>query len=130
MVMGMKLRCYAGKAGSVLVLDTGGAAPERKEWQLLCCRSLTLPVDTLLLGPLGRDSPFRLMVLDTDGLSRSVTVREAEVFGRFLRDEGYWHASPVYIAGEAGVFPVDGQGDGWWAVTAPEGLRLRRLLGL
>ena len=70
------------------------------------------------------------MVLDTDGLSRPVTAREAQVFGRFLRDEGYWPGEPVYVAGDPGVFAVSGRGEGWWSVTAPEGLRRRRLLGL
>ena len=128
--MGMKLRCYAGKQGSVLILDTEGRVPDRKEWQLLCCRSLTLPVDTLLLGPLGPESPFRLLVLDTDGLERPVTLREAQVFGRFLQDEGYAPPGPVQVDGGREIFTVSSRGDGWWAVTAPEGLRLRRLLGL
>lgn len=128
--MGMKLRCYAGKQGSVLILDTEGRVPDRKEWQLLCCRSLTLPVDTLLLGPLGPESPFRLLALDLDGLERPVTLREAQVFGRFLQDEGYAPPGPVQVDGGGEIFTVSSRGDGWWAVTAPEGLRLRRLLGL
>lgn len=128
--MAMKLRQYTGKSGSVLILDTGGAPPDRREWQLMCCRSLTLPVDTLLLGPLGQESPFRVMALDTDGLSIPITHREAEVFARFLRDEGYTGADLVFVSDGPRVFAVSASGNGWWRVTAPEGLRLRRLLGL
>ncbi len=128
--MTMKLRRYTGKAGSVLILDTAGAPPDRKEWQLVCCRSLTLPVDTLLLGPLGRGSPYRLMALDTDGLTRPVTRREAEVFSLFLRDEGYAWERVLFITDGVGAFAVSGRPTGWWQVTAPEGIRLQRLLAL
>lgn len=126
----MKLRHYTGKAGSVLILDTGGAPPDRKEWQLMCCRSLTLPVDRLLLGPLGHGSPYRVMVLDTDGLSVPVTRRDAEVFGLFLRDEGYTQERLVFITDGIGAFAVPDNPAGWRQVTAPEGIRLQRLLGL
>ena len=126
----MKLRRYTGKAGSVLILDTGGGMPDRKEWQLMCCRSLTLPVDTLLLGPLGGGPVFRVMALDPDGLSTPVTRREAEVFGLFLRDEGYAWGEFVYVTDGAQVFAVGRHPAGWRQVTAPEGLRLQRLLGL
>lgn len=128
--MGMRLRRYAGKTGSVLILDTGGGAPDRREWQLMCCRSLTLPVDTLLLGPLGAGSPYRVMALDTDGLTTAVTRREAEVFALFLRDEGYVRERLAFVTDGRGVFAVPTSGEGWWALSAPEGLRLERLLGL
>lgn len=128
--MAMKLRRYTGKAGSILILDTNGSPPGRKEWQLMCCRSLTLPVDTLLLGPLGQDIPYRLMALDTDGLTIPITQREAAVFGQFLRDEGYADTEQILVTDGRSVFPITGSQTGWWAVTAPEGLRLQRLLGL
>ena len=96
----------------------------------MCCRSLTLPVDTLLLGPLGRGSPYRVMALDTDGLTVPVTRREAEVFGLFLRDEGYAQGLLVYVTDGVGVFAVQDQPEGWWRVSAPEGVRLQRLLEL
>lgn len=114
----------------MLILDTGGGSIARKEWQLMCCRSLTLPVDTLLLGPLGEGAPYRLLALDTDGLSIPVTEREAEVFGLFLRDEGYIEGDTVWVTDGASGFRVSSEPRGWRAVSAPKGLRLQRLLGL
>lgn len=96
----------------------------------MCCRSLTLPVDTLLLGPLGHSSPYRVMALDTDGMTVPVTRREAEVFSLFLRDEGYAWDRVLFITDGIGAYAVSGRPTGWWQVTAPEGLRLQRLLGL
>lgn len=96
----------------------------------MCCRSLTLPVDTLLLGPVGTEQPFRVMVLDPDGLTAPLQRREAEAFAAFLRDEGYAKIGPVYISDGQQTYAVPGGHHGWWAVTAPEGLRLQRLLSL
>ncbi len=125
----MKLRRYAGIGGSVLILDAGGGMPDRKEWQLMCCRSLTLPVDALLLGPLNREQPFRVMALDLDGMTMSLEEREAAAFGAFLQDEGYAHG-PLCVTDGSRTYRVPAGHPGWWAVTAPEGLRLRRLLSL
>lgn len=126
----MKLRRYAGNQGSALILDTGGGPPDRKEWQLVCCRSLTLPVDTLLLGPLGAEQPFRMMVLDLDGLTAPMGRREAEASAAFLRDEGYADSGTVYISDGKRTYAVPAGHHGWRSVTAPEGLRLQRLLGI
>lgn len=113
----------------MLILDAGGGEADRREWQLMCCRSLTLPVDTLLVGPLRQEPPWYVMVLDTDGLTLPLTGREAQVFARFLQDEGYTEKSVVPVTdGRTNILAVPGEG--WWQVTAPEGLRLRRLLGL
>lgn len=125
----MKLRQYTGENGSVLILDAGGGVPDRREWQTMCCRSLTLPVDTLLVGPMNREPPWFVMVLDTDGLTVPLTEREAQVFARFLRDEGYTEKTAVAVTdGKKLIHGIPEAG--WWQVTAPEGQRLRRLLGL
>lgn len=87
-------------------------------------------MDRLLLGPLGGGTPYRVMALDTDGLTVPVTRRDAEVFGLFLRDEGYAQGYVVYVTDGAQLFAVRDQPEGWWRVTAPEGVRLQRLLGL
>lgn len=113
-----------------MILDTACGFPDRKEWQLMCCRSLTLPVDTLLLGPLGTDQPFRAMVLDLDGLSTPMHRREAEVFAAFLHDEGYANPGTIYVSDGKNTYAVPAGHHGWHAVTAPEGLRLQRLLNL
>ena len=128
--MDMKLRRYAGTKGSALILDTGGHPADRKEWQLVCCRSLTLPVDTLILGPLGAEQPFRMMALDLDGLTVPMGQREAEVFAAFLQDEGYASWGTVYVTDGTTAYAVPAGHHGWRAVSAPEGLRLQRLLGL
>ncbi len=128
--MGMKLRRYAGSQGSVLILDTGGALPDRRDGQLLCCRSLTLPVDVLLLGPLGRGGLFRVAALDVDGLPALLGKREAEAFGAFLRDEGYAGPGPVYVSDGCSAYVVPAGRHGWQPTAAPEGRQLARLLGL
>ena len=87
-------------------------------------------MDTLLLGPLGTDQPFRAMVLDLDGLSTPMHRREAEVFAAFLHDEGYANPGTIYVSDGKNTYAVPAGHHGWHAVTAPEGLRLQRLLNL
>lgn len=129
MVMEMKLRQYAGPRGRVLILDTGGRRPPWDERHLLCCRSLTLPVDGLLAGPVGRKPPFGVLAMDLDGQRVPLEPWMAAAFAAFLRDAGYAAGETAVTDGRDTCRVPAGTG-GWRAVLAPEGRELRYLLGL
>ena len=117
--MKMKLLEYAGPGGRVLILDTGGSPPGALERKLLCCRSLTLPVDALILGPLEPGPPFLAEVLDTEGLPRPMGRSESAAFAAFLRDAGYAGPGPVPVSDGTNTCTLPPEGD-WCLAGAPE----------
>lgn len=124
----MKLSQYADSQGSALILDTGGILPDHKTRQLMCCRSLTLPVDILLLGPVCLSRPFGVMVSDLDGLPCPLSRREATLFAVFLRDAGYAGDEAVYVTDGVRSYAVPPGRHGWQSRSLrPD---LAQLLGL
>ena len=127
--MKMKLRRYTSASGSVLILDTNGRAPADPERQLLCCRSLTLPVDALLLGPLDPAPPFQVLALDVEGQPLPLTQTAAAAFAAFLRDSQKISGS-VSITDGIRTYVIPAGDPAWQAESAPEGRELLRLLGI
>ena len=57
----MKLWVLKKECMMILILDTNGVLPTKMQRDLMLCRSLTLPADYLLMGPvqLGKCRPLR-----------------------------------------------------------------------
>ena len=89
----MKLWVWEKECMMVLILDTDGAPPQQKQRDLMLCRSLTLPADRLLAGPvqLGRCPTF--WRLDPDGNRISGEIQDAAVFLAWFAATGYGTAS-------------------------------------
>lgn len=73
----------------VLMLNTRGAPPEERERGLFLCRSLTLPVERLLMGPVGWRPHPGMIRLDHEGVRIPAEKEDAAAFLAFLSAAGY-----------------------------------------
>ncbi len=128
--MEMKLSAYGSPWGRILILDTEGSPPDWRQRQLLGCRSLTLPWDGLLAGPMNREQPFQVLELDLEGLERPLGRAEAAAFGRFLRERGWTDRGAVWVSDGQTAYVVPTDGPDWQAVPAPCEGQIRDLLSL
>lgn len=87
--MDMKLWYYTSPAGTVEILDTGGAKAADFQRQLALCRSLTLVADRLILGPERLGQEISIQILDWQGQKTKLDPWSAQAFSTFLHDAGY-----------------------------------------
>lgn len=85
----MKLWVWEKERMMVLILDTDGVPPQQKQRDLMLCRSLTLPADRLLAGPvrLGRCPTF--WRIDLDGNRIPGEMQDAAAFLACFAAAGY-----------------------------------------
>lgn len=116
-------------ARRVLILDTGGSRPEARTQGLFLCRSLTLPADRLLLGPVAWTPVPQFIRLDHEGVRILADGADAEVFSAFLHAAGYGD----YVGVSDGLRRFQPQPEEiqqWQGVRQPDDSVQRRLLSL
>ncbi len=83
----------------ILILDTGGSMPRPLERGLALCRSLTLDVDRILLGPVCPGDLPEFLCLNDQGGEIPAEEEDGAVFLRFLAASGYGEYASVRCGG-------------------------------
>ena len=125
----MNLWTWRRGARRVLILDTGGSRPETQTQELFLCRSLTLPADRLLLGPVACTPVPQFILLDHEGVRIPADGSDAEVFGAFLYAAGYGAFTSV-SDGLRQFQPQPEEIQQWQGARQPDDSAQRRLLSL
>ena len=124
----MELWRWDCETNRVLILNTRGKLPDVQERGLLLCRSLTLPAERLLLGPIAWEPCPRFLRIDWEGVRIPANCGDAAVWLAFLAAAGYG----VYSAASDGIrtfFPSAEEIAHWRGTKIPEG-EIKRLLSL
>ena len=87
--MDMELWTWSSGKNRVLLLNTWGKPPTAQERGLFLCRSLTLPADRLLMGPVAWEPCPAFVRLDWEGVRIPADREDAAVFLAFLSAAGY-----------------------------------------
>ena len=125
----MKLWTWSCGENRVLLLDTCGKHPAPRERGLFLCRSLTLPADRLLMGPVSWEPFPELVRMDHEGVRIPAESTDAAVFLAFLSAAGYGE----FLAATDGIkrfAPDPEQIAQWKGIRRPEERMQRRLLSL
>ena len=113
----------------VLILDTGGSRPETQTQGLFLCRSLTLPADRLLMGPVAWTPVPQFIRLDHEGVRIPADGSDAAVFSAFLHAAGYGAFTGV-SDGLRQFHPQPEEIQQWQGARQPENSMQRMLLSL
>lgn len=127
--MDMELWTWSCGENRVLLLDTRGKQPTPQERGMFLCRSLTLPVDRLLMGPVSWEPCPGLIRMDHEGVRISAEEADAGVFLAFLSAAGYGEFSSA-TDGLRSFTPKPEQITCWKGKRQPENQTQRRLLSL
>lgn len=89
----MELWTWQCGARRVLMLNTRGTLPEEQERGLFLCRSLTLPAERLLMGPVSWSPHPGMIRLDHEGVRIPAEKEDVAAFLAFLAAAGYGSCS-------------------------------------
>ena len=127
--MGMELWTWSSGEKQVLILNPRGKPPIPKERGLFLCRSLTLPADRLLMGPVGWTPCPGFCRVDHEGVRIPADVEDAGAFLSYLAAAGYG----VFSAATDGIrqfTPEQETIKQWQGKRQPDDWLQRRLLSL
>ena len=85
----MKLWLWQRPECCALILDTGGRAPGYRARGLVLCRSFTLDVDRILLGPMRLGDWPEFLCLSDQGQEIPAEMQDGAAFLSFLAAAGY-----------------------------------------
>lgn len=125
----MELWTWSRGENRVLLLDTRGKRPTLQERGLFLCRSLTLPMDRLLMGPVSWEPFPELVRMDHEGVRIPAESADAAVFLAFLSAAGYGK----FLAATDGIkrfTPAPEQIACWKGIRQPADQVQRRLLSM
>lgn len=125
----MELWTWSCGENRVLLLDTRGKQPTAQERGIFLCRSLTLPVDRLLMGPVSWEPCPGLIRMDHEGVRIPAEGSDAGVFLAFLWAAGYGNFASA-TDGLRSFTPKSEQIICWKGKRQPEDQTQRRLLSL
>ena len=91
----MKLWVLKKECMMILILDTNGVLPTKMQRDLMLCRSLTLPADYLLMGPVQLGKCPIFWCIEPEGKRISGDMQAAAAFCACLAAAGYGAALTV-----------------------------------